>query len=351
LLSRDTMLALQKELLERFRCPFDVWQLESTLHESNAVPKTLEHLKRSGHTFEEGGALWLKSSEMGDDKDRVLVKQDGSLTYLTADVAYHDAKYKRPENFTKLVNIWGADHHGYIPRIKASMMALGHDASKLEIILGQLVSLIVSGERTRMGKRKTMQQLDEIMDDVGVDATRFWLVSRSADSTIEFDVDLAGSASQDNPVFYTQYAHARASGILRNAFSPTLNTETGEESPARFTQEQFYAYKSSVVSEDWANFLLTSIKDDPAYSKVRETLLLLISFAERVEDAGRVSSPHVIARYALELAGDFHSLYAGCRVLCDDDDQAMARLLLVDALRTTLAQSLDLLGVTAPESM
>jgi arginyl-tRNA synthetase len=351
-LSRDAMLQMQKDLLAKFRTHFDIWQLESSLHESGMVEKTLERLKANGVTYELEKALWIKSTEVGDDKDRVLVKSDGSYTYLTADVAYHDNKFTRPEQFTSIVNIWGADHHGYVSRIKAAMQALGHSPEQLVIILGQLVNLVVEGEKTRMGKRKTMLTLEDVIEEVGVDATRFWLVSRSADSTIEFDVDLATSASDENPVFYTQYAHARACGILRNAFHKSLDTESGEESPARFTAESYEAFKQNLTAEAWAEALLKPFESNPqAYQKIRETILLLISFTERVEDSGRVNAPHLIARYALDLSSDFHSLYAACRVLGEDPQQTLARLVLVDVLRLTLAQALELLGVTSPEKM
>jgi arginyl-tRNA synthetase len=351
-LSRDAMLTLQKDLLKRFRTHFDIWCLESSLHESGVVLQTLERLKTKGVTYEEDGALWIKSTEMGDDKDRVLVKSDGSYTYLTADVAYHDNKFNRSDDFTSIVNIWGADHHGYVSRIQSAMQALGHDPKKLHIILGQLVNLVVDGEKTRMGKRKTMLTLEDVIEEVGVDAARFWLVSRSADSTIEFDVDLATSASDENPVFYTQYAHARACGILRHAFEPTVDTESGERLPARFSVEQFKAFKQNLSATAWVETLLTPLSEQThAFAKVRESLLLLVAFAERVEDAGRVHSPHLIARYALDLSGDFHSLYAACRVLCAEDQQALARLALVDLIRMSLAQALELLGVSAPEQM
>ena len=351
-LSRNAMLTLQQDLLKRFRTSFDIWQLESQLHLSGVVEKTLEHLNSKGVTFEKDGALWIKSTEVGDDKDRVLVKSDGSYTYLTADVAYHNDKFNRAEQFTSIVNIWGADHHGYVSRITAAMQALGHDSKRLVIILGQLVNLVVEGEKTRMGKRKTMLTLEDVIEEVGIDAARFWLVSRSADSTIEFDVDLATSASDENPVFYTQYAHARACGILRNAFNKIIDIETGEEFPARFNKKDYEAFKKSITAENWEALLLKPFESNPqAYNKVRETVLLLVSFTERVEDAGRVNTPHLIARYALDLSSDFHSLYAACRVLCDDPQEALARLLLVDVLRLTLAQALDLLGVKAPEQM
>jgi arginyl-tRNA synthetase len=352
-MSRDTMLKLQQGLLTTFRTSFDIWQLESALHQAQMVEKTLETLKERGVTYEQDGALWLKSSEMGDDKDRVLIKQDGSFTYLTADIAYHHDKFTRPEQYTKILNIWGADHHGYVPRIHSATQALGHDAFRLDIILGQLVNLVVDGEKTRMGKRKTMLTLQDVIDEVGVDATRFWLVARSADSTIEFDVDLAASASDENPVFYTQYAHARACGILRNAFQEQLNPETGELRPARFSREELTQYLQQLTPEGWQAQLLGPLEqsDPKAFQKIRETLLLLALFSEKVEDAGRIYAPHLLTRYALDLSTDFHSLYAHCRILCEDDTVCLARLALVHLVKITLAQTLELLAVHAPETM
>jgi arginyl-tRNA synthetase len=352
--SRDAMLALQRQLLERFRTRFDVWQLETDLHTQGLVAAGLNHLKTTGFTYENDGALWLKSSAFGDEKDRVLVKADGSYTYLTADIAYHDLKYRRPEGFNRYIDIWGADHHGYIPRMKAAIQALNHPVEAFEVLLGQLVNLVVDGAKTRMGKRKTMLTLEDIIDEVGVDATRFWLVMRSADSTLEFDVDLAASSSDENPVFYTQYAHARCCGILRQATQASPSTEHAPEGmPPRFTLEAVDTYRSTLTPEAWAEALMQPLKQDSEknYATVRDLILFLMAFTEKVEDAGRVRTPHLIARYALDLAGQFHSFYGACRVLCADDSQALARLALVRTLQLTLAEALDLLGVSAPETM
>lgn len=353
-LARDAMLALQQQLLERFRTRFDVWQLETDLHTHGLVAQGLEYLKASGSTYEADGALWFKSSELGDEKDRVLVKADGSYTYLTADVAYHDLKYRRAEHFNRYIDIWGADHHGYIPRMKAAIQALKHPVDQFEVLLGQLVNLVVDGTKTRMGKRKTMLTLEDIIDEVGVDATRFWLVSRSADSTIEFDVDLAASNSDENPVFYTQYAHARCAGIMRQATQASTPTEHAPQGQApRFSPEAVAAYVQQLTPEQWASQLMRPLQTEQpkAYATVRELILFLLGFGDRVADAGRCRSPHFIARYALDVAGQFHSFYGACRVLCADDQQALARLAVVQSLQLTLAQALDLLGVSAPDSM
>jgi arginyl-tRNA synthetase len=351
--SRDAMLALQKDLLATLKVRFDSWQFETDLHAEGKVEEALATLKASGHTYEQEGALWLKSSELGDEKDRVLVKSSGAYTYLAADVANHDKKFKRAENFNRVMHIWGADHHGYIPRMKAAIVALGHNAENFQVILGQLVNLVVNGEKTRMGKRKTMLTLQDVVEEVGVDATRFWLVARSADSTIEFDLDLAASASEENPVFYTQYAYARCSGIIRQATEPSMNRESGDVVQPRFSKQQLDAVFQTYTAEGWNSLLFDPLvsDDNKAFVAVREIVLALVQFPEKVADAGRVLSPHIIVRYAMDLASQFHSFYNACRVLCEDEQQALARLALVRCIQLTLAQSLHLLGVSAPEKM
>jgi arginyl-tRNA synthetase len=351
--SRDAMLALQKALLDTLKVRFDSWQFETDLHAEGKVEEALATLKASGHTYEREGALWLKSSELGDEKDRVLVKSSGAYTYLAADVANHDKKFKRVENFNRVMHIWGADHHGYIPRMNAAIEALGHHAENFQVILGQLVNLVVNGEKTRMGKRKTMLTLHDVVEEVGVDATRFWLVARSADSTIEFDLDLAASASEENPVFYTQYAYARCSGIIRQATEPSINRESGETVQPRFSKQQLDDVFQTYTADGWNSLLFDPLvsADNKAFVAVREIVLALVQFPEKVADAGRVLSPHIIVRYAMDLASQFHSFYNACRVLCEDEQQALARLALVRCIQLTLAQALDLLGVSAPEKM
>lgn len=351
--SRDAMLTLQQNLLDTLRVRFDSWQFETDLHAQGKVEEALESLKTNGYTYEQDGALWLKSSELGDEKDRVLVKSSGAYTYLAADVANHDKKYKRAEQFNRIMHIWGADHHGYIPRMKAAITALGHPAAYFQVVLGQLVNLVVNGEVTRMGKRKTMLTLHDVVEEVGVDATRFWLVARSADSTIEFDLDLAATASEENPVFYTQYAFARCSGILRQATEPSIHRETGETIQPRFSKAQLASVFEQYTVEDWNTALFGALApaESKAFIAAREIVLALVQFPEKVADAGRVLSPHIIVRYAMDLASQFHSFYNACRVLCEDEQQALARLALVHCIASVLAQSLALLGVSAPEKM
>jgi arginyl-tRNA synthetase len=345
------VLTQQKALIERCRLHFDNWFSEKALHEQNAVKNMIQTLKDKGVTYEKDGALWFASSRFGDDQDRVLIKSDGSYTYLTADIAYHDEKYRRRDGYYNLImNIWGADHHGYIPRMKAAMQALDHNPDQLEIILGQLVNLIVEGERTRMGKRKKMLTLEELVDEVWVDAVRFWMVSKSQDTPLDFNVDLAATASEENPVFYVQYAHARCASILRNAFQPRLDTTSGEELPPVVTVDQWDAFLKELSPEALAP-LFDRLDDDQARSALKELLLKMDSFEDRAVDTARQRAPHMIARYALDLSADFHHFYNVCRILLPDAELSKVRLTVIYTLKKVLAQALDLLGVSAPEQM
>jgi arginyl-tRNA synthetase len=356
--ARARMLASQQRLLEQFRVGFDIWTSEKTLHQQGLVETVLEKLRRSGYTREEDGALWLKSSELGDEKDRVLVKSDGQYTYLAADIAYHDDKYTRQRQdgrgpaHNRFINIWGADHHGYIARMKAAIQALGHDSEQFEVLLGQLVNLLVDGEKTRMGKRRKMLTLEDVIEAVGVDATRFWLVARSADTTIDFDVDLAASHTDENPVFYVQYAHARCASILRNATEPAIHPETGEAVPPRLSSQTLSQYQTTLSAQGLVDELFGGLQqDERALAVVKDLILLLDSFEDRVSDAGQIRAPQLITRFALELASEFHSFYNVCRVLTQDPTQTQVRLMLIVAIQKTLAKALELLGVSAPDRM
>ena len=205
-----------KRDLKAFRVKFDVWYSETALYKSGQVEQGLEALRASGHIYEEEGATWLSTTAFGDDKNRVLVKNDGSYTYLTPDIAYHRDKYGR--GFDRMINIWGADHHGYIPRVKAAMEALGNDPKKLVVLIAQMVSLFQNGEKIKMSKRTGKAvTMEDLMEEVGTDAIRYFFTMRSMDSHLDFDMDLAISTSNDNPVFYVQYAHARICSIFRQA--------------------------------------------------------------------------------------------------------------------------------------
>lgn len=329
----------QRELLEKFRVHFDKFYSELDLHTSGKVEKYFNELKNKGELYEQDGAIWFKTTKYGDDQDRVLKKADGANTYLTADIAYHMDKLSR--GFDRLINIWGADHHGYIARVKASIEALGGDPNKLEILLGQLVNLIINGEEVRMGKRRKMVTLDELIDEVGVDATRFWMSMRSIDTTLDFDIELAKRSTDENPVFYVQYAHARACSILRNAVKEKINTETGETAPAPMTEDE--------LNQILNNFDIDGmIKTVPEAKKL---ILKLEEFKSVIDYSAKTRAVYTICRYVQDLAGEFHSFYNSNRVICDDKEIMKARLCLIYSVKTILAAALGILGVSAPEKM
>lgn len=354
--ARESLWAEQRALLDTMRVPFDNWISEKEyLYDRDVIAGTLQRLTDKGFTYEAEDALWFKSTEFGDEKDRVLRKSDGSFTYLTPDIAYHDDKFNRkdPEGkplYNRILNIWGADHHGYIPRMRGAIQALGHDPAQFEVLLGQLVNLIVDGERTRMGKRRKMLTLQDVVDEVGVDATRFWMVSKSADSALDFDVDLAASASSENPVFYVQYAHARCCSILRNAVEPAVNVDTGETNPAFVASEQLTAYESGLTPAALKP-LFESLTESKDHAVLKTLLLMLDGFEDVVQDAARIRAPHFITQYGQDLSAQFHSFYGVCRILTPDPAITQSRLMLIRAIQKTLAQALDLLGVSAPERM
>lgn len=306
--------------LKNFRVQFDNWFSESSLYESGKIETALEKLRENGHIFEEDGATWFCSTTFGDDKDRVLIKNDGSFTYILPDIAYHEDKISR--GFDKLINIWGADHHGYIPRMKAAIEALGYGKDKLEVIVSQMVHLYKDGERMMMSKRTGKAvTLRELVEEVGLDATRYFFVMRSGDAQMDFDLDLAVSESNENPVYYAQYAHARISSILRQ--SEELN------------------FTASTAHVD----LLTADREIDLLKKVGD-------FPQVVADAAKGRSPHRIATYIQELASAFHSFYNAEKVLDESNKElSEARLALITATRTTIANALKLIGVSAPEKM
>ncbi|OXT15696.1 arginine--tRNA ligase [Bacillus infantis] len=310
-----------KKDLEDFRVPFDVWYSETSLYQNGKIDDALKALKENGHVYEEEGATWFRSTEFGDDKDRVLIKNDGSYTYLTPDIAYHKDKLER--GFEKLINVWGADHHGYIPRMKAAIQALGYGKDALEVEIIQLVHLYKNGEKMKMSKRtgKAVTMRD-LVDEVGLDAVRYFFAMRSADTHMDFDLDLAVSQSNDNPVYYAQYAHARISSILRQ----------GEE-------------QGMALSAD-ADFSLISAE------KEIDLLKKLGEFPQAVAEAAEKRMPHRITNYIFELASAFHSFYNAEKVLdSDNPEKTKARLGLIKAVQTALRNALKLIGVSAPEKM
>ena len=337
--AKEEMEARQKALLDDFRVHFDNFYSELTLHKSGKVDECVNKLKASGKIYEKDGAVWFKSSDFGDDQDRVIKKADGSNTYLTADIAYHIDKLQR--GFDRMINIWGADHHGYVARVKASIEALGYDPNKLEILLGQLVNLVIDGNEVRMGKRKNMVTLDDLIEEVGIDATRFWMAMRNIDTTLDFDIELAKTNSDENPVFYVQYAHARACSIIRNATQPKVDTQTGETVSPILSEAEF---KNFVEKFD-KNILKDNISDG------RKLVLKLEEYKSMIDLSARTRQVYTICRYVQDLASEFHSFYNAVRVINEDKELTKARLALVYAVKTVLKNALDLLAVTAPERM
>lgn len=312
-------LAILKEDLEKFNVTFDNWFSERTLH-PDAVKKAVKILQDNGNIYEKDGALWLKSTAYGDDKDRVVIRDNGVPTYLAADIAYHHNKYER--GFGRIINIWGADHHGYIARVKAAMQALGHDPEKLTVLLLQMVALYRDGELVKMSKRTGQSvTLNELIEEVGTDAARYFFLMRSLDSQLDFDLDLAKKKSNDNPVYYIQYAHARICSIFRQADEARL--KLGDK-------PQFER-----LTEDAEIALIKKIEEYP----------------EVIERAARDYAPQQIARYSYDLAALFHSFYNKCRIMGVDKALGEARLALVKVTAHVIRHSLGILGVSAPEHM
>lgn len=311
-----------KKDLEDFRVKFDVWYSETSLYKTGKIDATIKVLKEKGQIYEKDGAIWLKTAALGDDKDRVLRKSDGSYTYFMPDIAYHKDKFER--GFSKVINIWGADHHGYIPRMKAAMEALGFDRNALEVEIIQMVQLYKNGEKMKMSKRtgKAVTMRD-LVEEVGLDATRYFFAMRSPDTHLDFDLDLAVSKSNENPVYYVQYAHARICSILRQS----------EKMGITFTADDL---NLSLISEE---------KEFDLLKKLGEFPLAIIEAADK-------RAPHRITNYVHELASAFHSFYNAVKVLDEENiEQTKVRLALIKAVQLTLKNALALIGVQAPEKM
>lgn len=337
--AKDYEEKVQRDLLDKFRVNFDNFYSELPLHKSGKVDECVQKLRNSGKIYEKEGAVWFKSSDYGDDQDRVIKKADGSNTYLTADIAYHVDKLER--GFDRMINIWGADHHGYVARVKASIEALGYNPNKLEVLLGQLVNLVINGNEVRMGKRKNMVTLEDLIDEVGVDATRFWMAMRNIDTTLDFDIELAKTNSDENPVFYVQYAHARACSIIRNATNDRVDTESGKTIPAVISKEDF----DKLTSNFDKNLMSLTMKE------ARKLILKLEEFKSLIVSSAQTRQVYTICRYVQELASEFHSFYNSTRVITDDIELTKARLALVWAFKTVLSNALTILAVSAPERM
>jgi arginyl-tRNA synthetase len=318
----EACLALIRRSLERFGVRFDVWFSERSLHEGGAVERVLAALEAGGETYTEEGALWLRTSAHGDDKDRVLVRSNGEHTYFASDIAYLENKLER--GFQRLVFVWGADHHGYVARMKAAGAALGGDPDAIEIVIGQFVHLIGADGRTAMSKREgEYVTLDEVVEEIGVDAARFFLLQRSHDTTVDLDLDLAVRQSADNPVYYVQYAHARIASILAKAGSGRVHEAVSQIAPA-----------------------------ESLHPAERALLKRLLAFPVELADATERRAPHRIAAYALELAQEFTAFYRDCHVLgAEPRETESLRLALAFAARRTIARALGLLGVGAPTQM
>lgn len=320
----EGMMAQIRADLARFRVEFDQWFSERSLYQSGAVDQTVEVLRQRGWVYESEGAVWFRSTAFGDDKDRVLIKSDGSYTYLTPDIAYHKNKFER--GFDRVINVWGQDHHGYVQRMKAAIAALGYEPDRLTVQLCQLVALYRNGELVRMSKRTgNAVTMAELMDEVGVDAARYFLLRRSNDTHIDFDLDLAVSQSNENPVYYVQYAHARICSILRQAAERGY---TDVDALAEKADFGVLTHESEVDLMKWLGY-----------------------YPSEIEEAAEALAPHRVVHYVEELAKKFHSFYTSCRVLGEVPQVEAARLALVRAVQWTLRSALNLIGVDAPEQM
>jgi arginyl-tRNA synthetase len=310
--------------LEAFGIRFDSFFSEKALRERNEVVKTIEHLRARGLIYSDDGAEWFKSTHFGDDKDRTVIKTDGELTYFASDIAYHRNKLER--NFDKLINVWGADHHGYVSRLKAAIQGLGFDPNILHVVLVQMVQLTRGGEPVRMGKRTgEFVSLAEVLEEVGRDAARFFFLMRKADSHLDFDLELAKQQSSENPVFYVQYAHARVASIFEQAARSGVRPER--------------AAAQSIPLER-----LTLAEEMKLIQKV-------IEFDEILQESVKELEPHRLVFYLLELAGEFHRYYNRHRVLTDDVDLTNARLALAQIIQKTIRRGLNISGIEAPLKM
>ena len=315
-------LAALKEDLEAFNVTYDHWFSEQTLHDADAIKSACDLLTERGYLYEQDGALWLKATEYGDDKDRVVIRDNGIPTYFAADIAYHRDKYAR--GFDRVINLWGADHHGYIARMKAAVGALGYHPEQLEVLILQMVSLYRNGELVKMSKRTGQSvTLNELIEEVGTDAARFFFVMRSIDSQLDFDLTLATEKSNENPVYYIQYAHARICSIMRQLEEAGIAVMPATEAKLNTLVE---------ASE-------------------LELIKKLGEYPEMIAGAAKERAVHRVAHYVHDLAGLFHSFYNQCRILGVDSDLQQARIALVKTVGHVIRHALSILGVSAPERM
>lgn len=319
----DSLLEGLKNDLSEFGVTFDVWFSEKSLYDANQVKDTVQFLIDNNFTYEQDGAVWLKTSEYGDEKDRVIIKTDGTYTYVTPDIAYHKNKLERKENFTKLIDILGGDHHGYIPRLKAAIEMVGGKSDLLEVELLQMVKVLQNGEEVKMSKRSGKAiTLRDLIDEVGVDPIRYFFAMRSLNTHMDLDLDLALRKTNENPTYYVQYAHARICSIFRTAEEKGFNTK---ELPNTFDT-------------------LTS-------PKTFELIGVLRNYPQAISLAAKQRAPHKLTNYIQELASAFHSFYNDEQVLSDDQTKSLERLALLNAVKVVLKDALSLVGVSAPEKM
>lgn len=367
-ISKRIFMRAQEQILSKAQVEFDNWYSEKTnLHNAylfhheksqniqansseNLVTKVCKMLQERGACYEQDGALWFRATDHGDERDRVLRKADGNYTYLAADFAYHLEKFAR--GYDLLINLWGADHHGQIPGIKGGLAALGQDPSRLEIILLQLVSLSKNGQEVKMSKRKgDIVTMRELIEEVGVDAFRYFLVENQANNRMVFDLELASKQEKDNPVYYIQYAHARCSSILRNLCGPRIDQASGKEL-APLISEQELADWVKHFQQDHSIFAKAFAQCDIESTQSSKALILsLANFPEEIKDAALSYAPYKIANYLKELAGLFHQFYTHNRVICEDRDLMQARVAIVLACKITIANALSILAISAPEKM
>ena len=321
-LAKDNILEGIKKDLSNFRVTFDNWFSEQSLYENNSVEGAIEWLRNEGHVYDKDGAVWLKSSAFDDDKDRVIVKKTGEKTYFCSDIAYHQNKIKR--GFKKLINLMGADHHGYVPRMEAVLQAMGYDKNIFKILLIQFVSLLRGGEKVAMSTRSgEFETLSDVVNEVGVDAARYYFLMRSSDAHLDFDLELAKQETSENPVFYIQYAHARICSIFRGA------EEKGIQFPGNGSID------------------LSLLVEDEEFSIIKA----ILAFPEVVEKSAIALEVHRISHYLLDLVSRFHGYYSRHRVISDDVPLTLARLYLLDGLRITIRNGFDLMGISVPEKM
>ena len=318
----EEVLGEVRRTLERFGVSFDNWFSERSLYAKGEVETALGELEKRGHTYRHEDALWLRTTDFGDDKDRVLIRSNGEATYLTPDIAYHWDKLQR--GFERLIDVWGADHHGYVVRMRAAIEALGADPERFEALLMSLVHIVEKGERVQMSKRSgDFVTLDELMDDIGVDATRWFMLWRSHETTVDLDLQLARSQSSENPVYYVQYAHARIASIRRKAGEEATPTEPAAE-----------------------------VERAPLADSEKVLVKRLLEFPEEVRTAAARRAPHRICAYSTAVAADFHAFYRDCQVVgAEGPGVEASRLALCLATKRTIAAALGLLGISAPERM